>query len=150
MLDDAVDEAAVRARLRDPRFARRRLAHLYLDQSFLAGMGNYLRSEVLFGARLWPELRPADLVAAAIRRLAKESLEVPRRSLVTGGITVRPPLARRLKREGMSRRAMRHYVFGRDGRPCHRCGTAIRKERMAGRRLYLCPECQPAPAGPDS
>ncbi|MAQ15609.1 MAG: endonuclease VIII [Sandaracinus sp.] len=145
VLDPAVDEKLVRARLRDSAFARRQLAHLYLDQSFLAGMGNYLRSEVLFLAQVWPTLRPADLDAATIRRLAKESLEVPRRSFATGGITVRDRLATRLKSEGLSRRAMRHYVFGRPNRACRVCEARIRKERMAGRRIYVCSGCQSEP-----
>ena len=58
VLDPALDEAAVEARLRDPRFAGRSLGALLLDPGFLAGMGNYLRSEVLFAARLRPERRP--------------------------------------------------------------------------------------------
>src|SRR5690606_3887189 len=63
VLDPALDAKAVAARLRDPRFRNRSLGALLLDQAFLAGMGNYLRSEVLYRARLRPERRPADLDA---------------------------------------------------------------------------------------
>src|SRR3546814_10116781 len=48
VLDPGLDEAAVEVRMLDPRFAGRSLGGLLLDQGFLAGMGNYLRSEVLF------------------------------------------------------------------------------------------------------
>jgi endonuclease-8 len=45
-------------RLQAPAFRRRELAALYLDQSFLAGNGNYLRSEVLHDARIDPRRKP--------------------------------------------------------------------------------------------
>src|SRR5690606_7663091 len=57
VLDPALDAAAVEARLRDPRFARRTLDALLLDQGFLAGMGNYLRAETLFEAGIAPGRR---------------------------------------------------------------------------------------------
>lgn len=142
VLDPAVDESLVRARLRDSAFRNRQLAQLYLDQSFLAGMGNYLRSEVLFLAKVHPRAKARDLDAKSIRKLAAESLAVPRRSFRTGGITVRDPLAKRLKKEGQARRRMRHYIFARAGEPCRLCGAAIAKDRMAGRRIYRCPSCQ--------
>lgn len=48
-------------------FRRRRLAALLLDQHFLAGVGNYLRSEILFLAGLHPLLRPCDCDAETLR-----------------------------------------------------------------------------------
>ncbi len=43
VLDPGLNEDEVAARLLLPAFRRRSLAALYLDQSFLAGVGNYLR-----------------------------------------------------------------------------------------------------------
>ena len=143
VLDAEVDEALIRARLRDERFRNRQLGQLYLDQGFLAGMGNYLRSEVLFLAKVHPRAKPRDLEATQIRALAAESLEVPRRSFRTGGITVRDRLAKRLKAEGQARRRMRHYVFARAGQECRLCGETIEKDQIASRRIYRCPGCQP-------
>ncbi len=43
-------------------------------------------------------------------------------------------------------------VYGREGEPCHRCGTPIRREAFMNRSSYSCPRCQPRPrltsAGP--
>lgn len=132
-------------RLVDPRFARRSLAALYLDQHFLAGSGNYLRSEILFCAGIHPSRRPADLGRGERGRLARETLAVTRRSYETAGITLTPRLAGRLARsvKGFERR--RFFVFARDGRPCYRCDTKIRRETVASRRLYWCPGCQGSP-----
>ncbi|MDX1561074.1 MAG: DNA-formamidopyrimidine glycosylase family protein, partial [Marinobacter sp.] len=47
----------------DKRFRGRNLGSLLLDQAFVAGIGNYLRSEILFEARISPRARPRDLDA---------------------------------------------------------------------------------------
>ena len=44
-----------------PTFRNRALGGLYLDQAFLAGIGNYLRSEILWAAQVDPQFRPAQL-----------------------------------------------------------------------------------------
>ena len=40
---------------------------------------------------------------------------------------------------------MRHRAYGREGKPCARCRTAIRRIIVAGRSSYFCPRCQRAP-----
>ncbi|NLA68986.1 MAG: endonuclease VIII, partial [Gammaproteobacteria bacterium] len=54
VLEPGLDAREVESRLGSPRFRGRALGSLLLDQRFLAGMGNYLRSEVLFDAGLHP------------------------------------------------------------------------------------------------
>ena len=38
-----------------------------------------------------------------------------------------------------------HRAYGREGKPCYRCRTPIRRVIVAGRSSYFCPKCQPAP-----
>ena len=38
-------------------------------------------------------------------------------------------------------------VYGREGEPCPRCGTPIRREPFMNRSSYRCPRCQRAPRG---
>ena len=38
-------------------------------------------------------------------------------------------------------------VYGREGEPCPRCGTPIRREPFMNRSSYRCPHCQRAPRG---
>lgn len=133
----------IRSRLRDPRFRGRALGGLLLDQSFVAGLGNYLRSEILFFSGLRPEARPADLDEEHIALLARMIREVTRRSYRTGGLTEERDHVERARRAGEPRRLHRHAVFARARRPCRRCGSKVRKVESAGRRLYLCPQCQP-------
>jgi endonuclease-8 len=144
VLDERLTPALVAARLKDPVFARRSLASLYLDQGFIAGIGNYLRSEILFRAQVPPKARPADLKANDIERLARATLSISRRSYKTRGITVTRREQQQLARPGGGFESYRFAVFGREGSPCLGCGTRIQKTDVTARRLYWCPTCQPA------
>ncbi|MDX1626506.1 MAG: endonuclease VIII [Wenzhouxiangellaceae bacterium] len=123
-------------------FANRQLGGLLLDQSFLAGVGNYLRSEILFHARLRPGQRIRDLDAEGLRRLAESACLMIRRAARTEGITNDRSRVVKLKKAGWKRGDYRHFVFGRDGQACFECDGEVRKTRVASRRLYWCPGCQ--------
>jgi endonuclease-8 len=140
VLDPCLGIDAVVARLAEPRFAGRRLAALLLDQGFLAGMGNYLRSEVLFQAGLAPDRRPRELDPVERLGLADALLDLPRRSYRSRGIR---------RTAGMKQdyltdtpEGFRMLVFGRAGAPCPRCGSGVERQVQAGRRVYLCVNCQ--------
>lgn len=134
----------VAARLEDPAYRGRSLAALYLDQHFLAGNGNYLRSESLFCAGVHPKRRPKELSRGQRGKLARETLAVAKRSYATAGITLTPKLAARLKREVKGFERRRFFVFARDGKPCYTCGDKIKRDEIGSRRIYWCPTCQPA------
>jgi endonuclease-8 len=142
VLDDATTVDQVRDRFLDKRFYRRGLVSLLLDQGFLCGLGNYLRSEVLFVARVHPSLRPIDCMPEQIDGLAAGAIAVSRQSYLTKGITNNLDTVAQLKQQGFSREQYRFYVFNRDDQPCYICGTAILKEIAGGRRIYYCPTCQ--------
>lgn len=141
VLDRATTVARVRARYLSRDFARRTVAALLLDQRFLAGPGNYLRSEILHVARIHPASRPDDLDADRLERLARATLAVPRRSLATGGVTTDRALARQLAARGVPFEERRFHVYGREGERCRTCGARIRRQD-AGRAIFLCPRCQ--------
>lgn len=141
-LSGALDWRELATRLNDERFRNRAVSALYLDQSFLAGIGNYLRSEILFFAGVGPHVRPRELDRNGRARLARQSLAVTRRAYATRGVTNPAGRVKRLRREGAKRGAYRFAVFGRDGRPCYGCETRIERIDAGSRRLYLCPRCQ--------
>ncbi len=146
VLSGELDRDTVAARLRDERFRRRQLAALLLDQGFVAGLGNYLRAEILHASGLNPRRRPADLDAGQLERLAGEILAVTRRSLATGGITNEARRVERLKAAGKKRSQYRFHVYRRDGKPCYRCGDTVVRDNAGGRGMFYCPSCQPAMA----
>ncbi len=143
IMDASLGWRDVAARLRDPRFANKELAALYLDQAFLAGNGNYLRSEIIHDARLHPRARPSELSRGELGRLARSTLAISQRSYATGGITLAPGLSRSLQKKGLAREWRRFYVFGRTDYPCYHCGASIVRSEVGSRRLYHCPDCQP-------
>ena len=132
----------IRQRLENQRFTKRQFTSLLLDQNFLSGLGNYLRSEILFVARIHPTLRPIDCSSAQLNTLAQAILEVPYQSYITGGITNDIQVANQLKAQGEKRSSYRHWIFNRADKPCFVCGTTIVKAVSGGRRYYFCPTCQ--------
>jgi formamidopyrimidine-DNA glycosylase len=129
-------DEAVRRLLADP--ARPFVAAL-LDQTAMAGLGNLWVNEVSFLRGVWPWTPVGDVDMPGAVRLAARMLRFsathPRAVQVTTG-DLRP--------------GRQHWVSGRAGRPCLRCGTTVLvKAEVAGdpeqRRTWWCPSCQPAP-----
>lgn len=139
-LDPATGPDAVDAVLEQ--FRRRRLADLLLDQHAFAGIGNYLRAEILWEAAISPDRRVIDLDPEARGRLRDAILALPRRALRTGGITVSPELAAARKADGLPRGRWHHHAYGATGTACPRCETTIVRVERGGRGMYACPGCQ--------
>lgn len=141
LLHPLTEQHGVLQHIQLPRFARRRLADLLLDQGFLAGVGNYLRSEILHDAGLLPTRKLGGLDAGEQSRLADSALRITQRAYQLAGITNDPQRAAQLKAAGMRFGARRHAVFHRAGLPCYRCdGTIV--SATANRRMDWCPGCQ--------
>jgi endonuclease VIII len=143
VLSDWITPTVIKQRLLDPAFQRRRFISLLLDQHFLAGLGNYLRSEIAFVAKVHPTCRPLDCSLEQIDALAEAAITIPVQSYKTGGITNSLTLVAQLKQQGYSRSQYRHWIFNREAEPCFVCASSIRKEMAGGRRYYYCPHCQP-------
>ena len=143
-LDTNTSVAAVRARLISKPFRNRSLAALLLDQGFIAGLGNYLRSDILFFAGVQSAIKPAQCTDDELDALAQAIVEMPRQSFRTRGITNDHNFALDLKREGWPFARYRHWVFDRDGEACHVCATSIARVAVGGRNVFYCSTCQRA------
>ena len=142
VLNAGVNTEQVMERLLSPRFRNRQLGAFLTDQSFVAGLGNYLRCEILFSCGLHPATRPVELAPDSLRFLASEILRLPRQSYAHGGITRDLDSARLSMAQGADREASRFWVFRRDGLACYRCGGFIKKSKTSGQTCYSCPCCQ--------
>lgn len=142
VLSAALSWRDIAERLRDRRFKKRTLAALFLDQSFLAGIGNYMRSEILHEAAVNARSLPGDLSRGDIGRLARATLLISQRAYKGAGVTNAPSRVSALRKRGFKRRDFRFSVFDREGMACYRCQAEIVRSEMSGRRLYFCPECQ--------
>jgi endonuclease-8 len=138
--------ALLRRRLGSSRFARRPLGALLMHQPFLAGLGNYLRSEILYAARLHPAMRAGDLDRDGAGRLSRAMTQLAERAYRTHGETAPKSWVRARLRLGEGWQQARHWVFEREGLPCPSCEAPVTRIPFDGRRLYLCTLCQEAPA----
>lgn len=117
---------------------------LLMDQSVIGGIGNVYRAEIAFRARISPFM-PGRLVTReqvmGVWRDARTLLRAGERS---GRIVTTEPGDRPHPR-GAARPGERYYAYHRTGRPCLICTTPIVSAPLAGRTVYFCPHCQPAP-----
>jgi len=142
VLDPSLTSEQVQQRLQSKRFCKRQLGTFLTDQSFVAGLGNYLRCEILFVAGLSPKLSPSQLGLEQLDRLGQAILRLPRQSYETAGITHDLDSARQLMQQGHHFEDARFWVFRRAGLPCYRCNTSIQAKNMGGQNCYFCPTCQ--------
>jgi formamidopyrimidine-DNA glycosylase len=110
-----------------------------LDQRTVAGLGNIYVDEALWRAQVHP-LRPAGtLDADELARLTRSIRDVLKAGVKRQGASLRDYST---PDGGRGRMQDRFRVYGREGRPCQRCGTPIDKIRTAGRGTWYCPNCQ--------
>jgi formamidopyrimidine-DNA glycosylase len=112
-----------------------------LSQERVAGVGNIYADEALWLARIHPQRPVGTLKRPQLEALREAVLEVLHAGIDAKGATIdafRGPTGA----EGSFQD--RFQVHTREGEPCPRCGTRIRKTRAAGRGTYYCPRCQRA------
>lgn len=143
VLDEETTPEEVRDRLISKSFRRRSFSSLFLDQHCLSGLGNYLRSEILFMAGVHPTMRPQDCSDEQLEKLGKLAIAIPWQSYRHNGVTNDIERAKALKAQGKRKNHYRHWVFARQGQKCYRCDDKVIKEMIGGRRLYYCEQCQP-------
>ncbi len=142
VLDSSTTAEQVVERLRSKKYKNRQLGGVLTDQSFVAGLGNYLRCEILFYCGLHAKVRSRELNEKKLRLLARTILALPRQSYKTAGITNQLTHANKLMKQGVTFEDARFYVFRRQGLACYRCGTIIEKNSQAGQVCFYCPLCQ--------
>lgn len=101
-----------------------------MDQTVVAGIGNAYSDEILFQCRLHPQTPIGALDDAARLRVYRAMRGVMQRAIACGAAPDRLP---------------KHFFIPhrRAGEKCPRCGGAVRRADVAGRRSYYCPRCQP-------
>jgi formamidopyrimidine-DNA glycosylase len=131
-----------------------------LNQRIVAGLGNYLRAEVLFDCKLNPWRTVGELTQRKLSCLAKTIPRLTRDAYERGATAADadrkrmasdPSLVYQPGREY----GTRHMVFRRTNLPCLRCGEKIRQlrqktmqnqddEEERTRIVYFCEKCQAA------
>lgn len=135
-LGDAFDGAHLRAAAR-----RRRgpVKPFLMDATVVVGVGNIYASEALFAAGVHPQRSVARVAPARWRRLAAAVRETLERAIAQGGSSISDFV------DGEGRAGyfqVAFAVYDREGLPCPRCATPVRRLVQAGRSSFYCPGCQ--------
>ena len=135
----------------DPEFDERRVLGLFkkknsgikrvlLDQGVLSGIGNIYADEALWRAKLHYD-KPANAISSAkAKELLAHVREILARAVEAGGTSFDEQYKNVNGESGYFEVSLNAY--GMTGRPCKRCGTAIKRENWMNRGSHFCPKCQ--------
>jgi len=112
---------------------------ILLDQQLVVGIGNIYADEILFRARIHPETPANSLTEKQEKSLHQQIIEVMKNAIEAGGTTIRTYTNAFGEKGNYQNRLL---VYGKDGTPCQRCGTMIKKTKVNGRGTHYCPHCQ--------
>ena len=116
-----------------------------LDQQLVSGIGNIYADEALWEARMHYARATRTLSRAQAADVITAAAAVMRSALGHGGTSFDALYVNVNGSSGYIDRSL--AVYGREGEPCPRCGTPIRREPFMNRSSYRCPRCQRAPRG---
>ncbi len=106
------------------------IGEVLLDQKVIAGVGNILRNEILFRARIHPDRLVKDLSDDEVRRIVEISADLMREWLrcKVNGERIGPTI----------------LIYGKSKKPCPICGRLIKfyRQKPHNRRTYVCETCQ--------
>jgi len=139
-LESAFDAAWFSGRLKSRRTGIKRAL---LDQSLISGVGNIYADEALWRTKLHFARAADRLRSGEISRLIAAVREVFAEALTAGGTSFDSLYVNVSGESGYFDRSLN--VYGREGEPCARCGTPIRRDPFMNRSSYTCPVCQPRP-----
>jgi len=133
-------------RLRRPDNLDLEIGPVLLDQTVAAGLGNYLKSDILFECRINPWTLVRDLTEEEEQCLAETIPAVGQRAIRNRGQTVTDDVMEQIAAQvGTPNWWHKHWVFRHTNRPCKVCGTPIKQKRQGpgeGRITFYCPNCQ--------
>lgn len=139
-LDPRFDDAAFITALRAKRTTVKRAL---LDQTLISGVGNIYADESLWRSALHYDRPTATLTRPQAARLLQHARDVMGAALAVGGTSFDSLYVNVNGESGYFSRELDAY--GREGEPCRRCGTAIRRAAWMNRSSYFCPRCQRVP-----
>ena len=139
-LDPHLDVRDWASRLRARRTGIKRAL---LDQTLLSGVGNIYADEALWRSRLHFARPTETLTRPAAVRLLDDVRAVMTEALGQGGTSFDALYVNVNGESGYFDRSL--AVYGQAGRPCPRCGSAVRRDAFMNRSSFTCPRCQPRP-----
>jgi formamidopyrimidine-DNA glycosylase len=123
--------------------ARSPIKLFLLDQRKIAGVGNIYASEALWRSGISPERVASSLRPEEVARLHKDIVSVLNDAIDGQGTTIGTSVSDYHPSVGEQGEFQnRLSVYGREAKPCERCGTVIARMKQGGRSTYYCRNCQ--------
>jgi len=116
-----------------------RIKQVLMNPKFVAGIGNIYSDEILFHAGVRPTRKVSSLSEKELAAVYK---------------WIKPVLIKAIKAKGSSvgdfvrtdgswgQMGKFHFVYGRKGQKCKKCGNTIEAVKIGGRTGSFCPKCQ--------
>lgn len=118
---------------------RSRIKPLLLNQRFLSGLGNIYCDEALFRAGIHPRALASRLSRARTLALHSAITDVLLMAIEKGGSSISDYVDTEGRKGSFQ---LFHQVYGKEGEPCVRCATAVKRIVVAQRGTHFCPKCQ--------
>jgi formamidopyrimidine-DNA glycosylase len=135
-LSDDLDAAFLKGALKGKKTP---IKSALLDQRVIAGLGNIYVCEALWRARISPKRLAGDVNAEQIGRLVPAIKAVLKEAVKAGGSSLRDH--KRVDGElGYFQKSF--AVYDREGAPCPRCKSKVKRIVQAGRSTFYCAKCQ--------
>ena len=110
-----------------------------MDSHVVVGVGNIYASEALLRAGISPRIAARRLTRARCDALANAIRETLREAITAGGSSIRDYVGS----DGMAGNFQSNFaVYNREGQPCKRCGTLVKRLLQGQRSTFYCPQCQ--------
>lgn len=116
-----------------------KIKQVLMDQTIIAGIGNIYSDETLWEARVNPFKEIKKLSERELKRIYQAMQKILKKAIEVKGESISD--FRRISGKKGGFDPLRK-VYRREGRPCPRCGTIIKKARIGGRSTHFCPKCQ--------
>ena len=115
------------------------LKSVLMNQNFIAGIGNIYSDEIVWLAKIHPQKRIEKLTLKNLKDLYQAMRKILLKALKLRGTSIDDYRTANGER---GRYDLVRYVYQREGKPCQRCGTLIKRIKIGGRSAHFCPKCQ--------
>jgi len=121
--------------------ARGEIKKVLMDQKAISGIGNIYANEILWEAKINPFKKVKELKKEETKRLFQAIKKILIIAIKYQGTSAKDETYRNLEGEKGSY-AKFLKVYQKEGEPCSRCATLIKRVKNQGRSTFYCPQCQ--------
>lgn len=110
-----------------------------MDNHIVVGVGNIYACEALFTAGIHPQREAGRISKPRLVKLRETIRKVLQRSIDQGGTTLKD-FIQSDGQPGYFKQQLN--VYDREGQPCRKCETIIKRVVLGQRSTFYCPKCQ--------